>query len=310
MLCSGEQALEYVEGCEQWSDNYTQASDTVQNYTLTIGNDGDATLSYNISDRETVGGGSDSAPPAASLPPPSVPDNPDADNLRPLEEPHVLPGHQEEHVPEQIFEEGDSLEELRDKIQQNGYNFTVDHNWVYDMSPEEKEQFFSRRDSGFFEGIDASEDIGPLAGQLREKQLPSQFDWRNYDGHSYIGDIKNQGSCGSCYAFGACAAAEGTYNWAMGLYDANCTDLSESFIIWCLGSLPEYYPHFYGCDGADWDYYELTALTVEGICSEADFPYQTSPGCGDHWDDPRITFDSWHRIPCGDIEAIKTAIMT
>jgi len=272
MLCGGEQALGYVEGCEQWSDNYTQASDTVQDCTLIIGNDGD--------------------------------------NLRPLEEPHVLPVHQEEHVPEQIFEEGDSLEELRDKIQQNGYNFTVDHNWVYDMSPEEKEKFFSRHDSGFFEGIDASEDIGPLASQLGRKQLPSQFDWRNYTGHSYIGDIKNQGSCGSCYAFGACAAAEGTYNWAMGLYDANCTDLSESFIMWCLGSLPQYYSHFYGCDGADYSYSELTALTVEGICNEADFPYQTSSGCGDHWDDPRITFDSWHRVPCGDIEAIKTAIMT
>ncbi|MDH5363776.1 MAG: C1 family peptidase, partial [Dehalococcoidia bacterium] len=158
--------------------------------------------------------------------------------------------------------------------------------------------------------VDASEDIGPLARYLGKRQLPSQFDWRNYDGHSYIGGIGNQGSCGSCYAFGACAAAEGTYNFANGLYDGNCSDFSESFIIWCLGNLPEYNPHFYGCGGSDYDYMELTALTAEGVCSEADFPYKTSPDCGDHWDDPRIAFDSWHRIPCGDIDAIKTAIMT
>ena len=227
-----------------------------------------------------------------------------------FEGPPLPSGPQEEYAPDQIFEQADTLEELQDKIEQNSYNFTVDHNWVYDMSPEEKEEFFSRRDRGFSQDTEASEDIGPLAGHLGRKQLPTQFDWTNHNGQSYIGDIRNQGSCGSCYAFGACTAAEGTYNWANGLYDGNCADFSESFVIWCLGSLPQYSSHFYGCYGADYTYSELTALTVEGVSSEADFPYQTSPGCGDHWDDPRVTFDSWHRILCSDIDAIKTAIMT
>lgn len=288
----------------------TLPPDTTQDYTLTIGNAGDAALTYDITDRETMGGSSGLAPTETSPPPPSSPGNSDADNVRPVEEPDIRTGAQEAHAPQQIFEEGDTLEELRDKIEQNGYNFTVDHNWVYDMSPEEKENFFGRHDSGLFEGADTSEDIGPLAGQLGIRQLPSQFDWRNYNGHSYIGAIRNQGTCGSCYAFGACAAAEGTYNLATGLYDGNCSDFSESFIIWCLGSLPAYNSHFYGCGGADYTYSELTALTVEGVSGEADFPYQTWDGCGDHWDDPRITFGSWYRIPCGDIDAIKTAIMT
>lgn len=288
----------------------TLPPDTTQDYTLTIGNAGDAALTYDINDREATGGGSGLAPTGTSPVSPSTPGSSDADNVRPVQEPDIRTGAQEAHAPQQIFEEGDTLEELRDKIEQNGYNFTVDHNWVYDMSPEEKENFFGRHDSGLLEGADALEDIGPLAGQLGIRQLPSQFDWRNHNGHSYIGAIKNQGTCGSCYAFGACAAAEGTYNLATGLYDGNCSDFSESFIMWCLGSLPAYNPHFYGCDGADYTYSELTALTVEGVSNEADFPYQTSEGCGDHWDDPRITFGSWYRIPCGDIDAIKTAIMT
>jgi C1A family cysteine protease len=292
------------------SFNKTLAPYTTQNYTLTIGNDGDAELTYNITDREAMGGGSSLAPTRTPPPPLSPPGNSDADNMRPVGEPDIRLGAQEEYAPHQIFEEGDTLEELRDKIEQNGYNFTVDHNWVYDMSPEEKGNFFGRHDSGLPEGADTSGDIGPLARYLGTRQLPSQFDWRNYNGHSYIGAIRNQEACGSCYAFGACAAAEGTYNLAMGLYDGDCSDFSESFIIWCLGSLPEYKPHFYGCDGADYTYSELTALTVEGVSSEADFPYQTWDGCGDHWDDPRIAFGSWYRIPCGDIDAIKTAIMT
>jgi C1A family cysteine protease len=275
-----------------------------------ISNGGDAELPYVIDTQETAGVGSGLPPTRTSPLPLSAENNSDTDNVCPIEEPDIRPAAQEEFAPRQTFEEEDTLEDLRDKIEQNGYNFTVDHNWVYDMSAEEKEHLFGRHDSGLLDGAGSSEDMGPIAKQLGKTTLPSQFDWRDYSGHSYVGDIRDQGMCGSCYAFGACAAAEGTYNLAMGLYDENCSDFSESFIMWCLGSLPAYNTHFYGCEGADYDYAELTALTVEGICGEGDFPYQTSPGCGDHWGDPRVAFDSWYRIPCGDIDAIKTAIMT
>ena len=67
------------------------------------------------------------------------------------------------------------------------------------------------------------------------KDQPAAFDWRDVDGHTYIGPIRDQGGCGSCYAFGAAASAEGVYNWATGNYDGNCADFSESFIVWCLG---------------------------------------------------------------------------
>jgi len=208
------------------------------------------------------------------------------------------------------FEPGDTLEQIREKIKHNGYSFTVDHNWVFDMSDEEKEKFFSRRAPLFPRKEVVSDYTGPLARHLG-KELPSSFDWRDYNGHSYIGPIRDQGGCGACYAFGACAAAEGAYNWANGLYDGNCVDFSESYIIWCLGRLPAYSSHFFGCGGSDWDYYELEALTVQGVASEADFPYTTSdPGSCTHWEDPTTTFQSWHRITCNDIEAVKTAIMT
>jgi C1A family cysteine protease len=209
------------------------------------------------------------------------------------------------------FEPGDTLDEIRAKIKQNGYQFTADHNWVFDMPAEEKQKFLSRRPPLSPKFPEASEDIGPLAQHIGEKQLPSSFDWRNYNGYSYIGPIRDQGTCGSCYAFGACAAAEGTYNWAYGKYDANCADFSESYIMWCLGRLSQYNSHFFGCDGADYTYSEVEALTAEGVANETDFPYTTSdPGSCTHWGNPTTVFDSWHRIVCNDIEAIKTAIMT
>lgn len=209
------------------------------------------------------------------------------------------------------FEQGDTLEQLRHKVDHNGYGFTVEHNWVYDMPVEMKESFFSRHPPLVTKHQDVSGDMGPLANLLGKK-LPAQFDWRSHNGHSYIGPVRDQGACGSCYAFSACAAAEGTYNRVMGRYDDSCADFSESFMIWCLGRLPWYYPHFFGCDGADYDYYELQALTELGICDEDDFPYiPHNPGlfCA-HWKDQRTLFKAWHRIPCNDIDAIKTAIMT
>ncbi|NQT56274.1 MAG: hypothetical protein HQ551_08605 [Desulfobacteraceae bacterium] len=205
------------------------------------------------------------------------------------------------------FEAGDTLEEIRAKIKHNGYSFKVDRNWVFDMSPEKKERFFGRRAPLFPKMADVHDGIGPLAMYL-QKQCPSSFDWRNYNGHSYIGPIRDQGDCGSCYAFGACAAAEGTYNYANGLYDGNCADFSEAYLAFCLSN---YYSGFDGCEGADYDYEELTALTVYGVCNEDVYPYQDHEQlCGVSWTPQTVTFDSWHRVPCGDTDAIKIAIMT
>ena len=141
--------------------------------------------------------------------------------------------------------------------------------------------------------------------------LPTGFDWRNFNGHSFIGPMRNQGSCGSCYAFGALSSAEGVYNVATGKYDANCADLSESFIIWCLARVSAYGQHFSGCYGADYSYTELKALVDSGTTYETNFPYTvTDPGSCTHWSDPRLKFTNWYRVACSDIDAIKTAIIT
>lgn len=141
--------------------------------------------------------------------------------------------------------------------------------------------------------------------------LPVSFDWRSKDGRSYIGPVKNQGGCGDCYAFGAAAAAETAYNIKEKKYDITCSDFSESFIAWCLGTYGPYTDHFSGCDGADYDYAELTALTREGITWERFFPYtEIDPGSCTHSDDPRVKFSKWGRISPNDTGAIKRAILT
>ncbi|MBP7867290.1 MAG: proprotein convertase P-domain-containing protein [Acidobacteria bacterium] len=220
----------------------------------------------------------------------------------------TAPGVAQKQGEKLAFGDDDSLEVIREKIRHNGYKFTVDHNRIFDMSPAEKKAFFSRRPSVI--PVGPVDNYGPLLSLVGKVALPAAFDWRNVGGHSYIGPVRDQGSCGSCYSFGANACAEGTYNYANGLVDGNCIDFSESFIIWCLGSIEPYSSHFSGCNGADYEYMELQALVDIGVCDEAHFPYVTSnPGCT-HWGDPMYKFNGWYRVPCNDITAIKTAIYT
>jgi putative hemolysin len=141
--------------------------------------------------------------------------------------------------------------------------------------------------------------------------LPSSFDWRSYNGHSYIGPVRDQGACGSCYAFAITACAEGVFNYASNLYDNNRANFSESFVVWCLGSNPNMYS--YGCCGLIGANEDVVANAVvqNGICDSSSFLYTiNNPGTCTHWNDPHATFSSYRTITNGDENAIKTAIMS
>ena len=145
-----------------------------------------------------------------------------------------------------------------------------------------------------------------------KSDLPLSYDWRNIGGDSYVGPIRNQGGCGACYAFSALAAAETAYNLDNGKVNGNCFDLSESYVIWCLSRIGDYGDHFFGCDGANYEYMEMEALTTDGVCTEADFPYAQSDPCAGTCvqcqQETLYLFDDWGRIDCSDYEAIKQAI--
>lgn len=211
------------------------------------------------------------------------------------------------------FEPDDTLEEIQEKIEHNGYSFTVDHNWVFDMSQEEKARYFTRRKSTELKPYPMSKGLGPLEDKLGRQALPGSFDWRNYyDADldatvSYIGPVRNQGGCGSCYSFGATAALEGAYNFVTKRYNDNAADFSEAFLAFCLSG---YYDGFDGCDGADYEYEELDAISGFGLPAESAFPYTgNSMECDQSaWLASRQSIPDWYRIPSGDIEAIKTAL--
>lgn len=149
-----------------------------------------------------------------------------------------------------------------------------------------------------------------IYSEIPTRAIPDTFDWRDQDQHSYIGPVRDQGACGDCYAFGAAAAAEAAYNIHFHKYDEKTVDFSESYIAWCLGAYGPYSEHFSGCNGADFEYAELEALTREGVTQEQYFPHtEEDPGSCTHQDGHRHIFSGWGRIAPNDIAGIKNAIM-
>jgi len=147
--------------------------------------------------------------------------------------------------------------------------------------------------------------------------LPSEFSWKSYLGNDYTTPAKNQGSCGSCWAFAAVSCFESIIDIAWKNPNLDI-DLSEQYILSCL-------PRSGSCNGG----YPLSAFKLisssssmgnyhNGLIPEDCFPYRADDSipCSDKCDDwenkliPLADFGSWRPSYPEDIDAIKSSIMT
>jgi len=89
-------------------------------------------------------------------------------------------------------------------------------------------------------------------GQVKS-YLPSSWDWRNVDGVNFVSDVRNQGGCGSCYAFSSLGMLESrvniltnnTKNYVFSTQDiVSCSQLSQG----CEGGFPYLVAGRYGKD--------------------------------------------------------------
>jgi len=96
--------------------------------------------------------------------------------------------------------------------------------------------------------------------------FPDTLDWRNFDGKDYTTSVRDQRSCGSCWAFSVIAAVESIYK----IKDYNSyenIDLSEQMLVSCcdLGGCN-------GCEGGNLNG-ALQYLQTYGVVSENNFGY-------------------------------------
>ena len=93
---------------------------------------------------------------------------------------------------------------------------------------------------------------------FEELDAPEEWDWRKVDG--VLNPVKNQGSCGSCWAFASNAVHEST--WA--IKTGTLYDLAEQHLVDCADT---------GCNGGwyvtAWRYVEKFG----GLNQQKDYPY-------------------------------------
>ncbi|XP_075665574.1 senescence-specific cysteine protease SAG12-like [Castanea sativa] len=100
------------------------------------------------------------------------------------------------------------------------------------------------------------------------EELPGTMDWRE---RGAVTDVKNQGTCGACWAFSATAAIEG----AIQIKTGNLISLSEQQLVDCSknGNV--------GCGGGNMNNAFRYILQNNGIATEETYPYQEADGTCD-----------------------------
>lgn len=130
-------------------------------------------------------------------------------------------------------------------------------------------------------------------------EAPNSCDWRS---KGVLTPIKNQGQCGSCWAFSAVGSMEGAHALATG----KLVSLSEQELVDCV------------LDGADTcqtggfqQQGYAYVIKAGGEESEADYPYTATSGnkCAFTKSKVAATFSSWKNVTHGNETALQMAII-
>ncbi|KAI3459928.1 hypothetical protein Pfo_016591 [Paulownia fortunei] len=129
------------------------------------------------------------------------------------------------------------------------------------------------------------------------ENLPKSVDWRK---KGAVTRIKNQGSCGSCWAFSTVAAVEGINQIVTG----NLTELSEQELIDCDTTYNN------GCNGGLMDYAFTYIVSNGGLHKEEDYPYLMEEGtCEENRDESKlVTISGYHDVPANDDQSLLKAL--
>jgi C1A family cysteine protease len=95
--------------------------------------------------------------------------------------------------------------------------------------------------------------------------VSNDVDWRS---KGAVTPVKNQGQCGSCWAFSATGAVEG---WAVAKAGKPLPNLSEQQLVDCAKSAGQ------GCNGG-WPNKAIQWMADHGSCSESSYPYTARDG--------------------------------
>jgi len=198
----------------------------------------------------------------------------------------------------------DFIEDLEKISEEEGWTFTVGENPTTKYDIEDL--------CGLVEPEDWQDDANFVNSISITSPLPAKWDWRNNNG---VTPIKNQGACGSCWAFGIVGVLESVIKIKSG----DTVDLSEQWLVSCNED-------GWGCNGGWWTAHSYHAGRAgscggTGAVLEVNFPYTaTESPCNGPYPHHYLLSDttgdgnSWNFIGgqrgIPSVEQIKHAIIT
>lgn len=173
-----------------------------------------------------------------------------------------------------------------------GLSWSMAMNEFGDMTPAE----FKAKMTGLFPRPKSLFGGQRVAFNSAGVNAPSSIDWRS---EGKVTPVKNQGQCGSCWAFSAVAALESLH----AIKNGKLVGLSEQQLVDCAGSTGNA-----GCNGGLMDLAFKWIINNRGICSEDSYKYTARDGACQKTCTPVVQVSNFVDIPIHNETAILQAV--
>ena len=189
-------------------------------------------------------------------------------------------------------------------VNSNNFTYKLGINKFSDLSSEEFSHYYKGYNGLFYEHpyYTLEDNLAYHKLTIKNNNNITQIDWRS---EGLVTNVKDQGMCGSCWAFSAVGTMEG----AKAKTTKNLTSMSEQDLVDCV-------PSCYGCQGG-WPSVAIQYVldgggnkSDIGIDTESSYPYQgITDGCNFSSKNIGGLFHKLVKIPEGNFKYLNDAVL-
>jgi len=174
------------------------------------------------------------------------------------------------------------------------YSYTVAMNAFGDLTAKE---FAASRNGAKYIDNSYLRSLNTPRHTHRNPANPPAVDWRSV---SAVTPVKDQGQCGSCWAFSSTGSIEGV--WAIA--GKGLVSLSEQQLVDCSSAQGNA-----GCNGGWYDNSYQYVISNKGITGESDYPYTAADGtCAASGKPTRATISSYTDVAQNSDSSLENAV--